>query len=193
MFPRLFASLVTVLVATAFMRLGMPSSPTQPARTAPVRLSDLTLDRAFSYAVPFSAGTPAPFPELGSSYACSTQFPLTVGAAISEVSGIPNIELGYYSVGGQAVRVRILVNGQARRVFSIPSSHKATDRYEFSPPLIVKPGDTLTIIIPPGSYGNSNVGNNQGVAGNGPVIVSPEVPLEFTIAGWWLLPGEAGN
>ncbi len=157
-------------------------------RTLPVRLSDLTLDRAFNYAVPL----PAPIPWsssttqfFGNECSCTTQFPTDTGAAITEISGIPNQQIGGTTL---AVRVIVLVDGVRRRIFSIPNLNSVgSDRYEFNPPVIVKPGQALTIDILPGRIeGSGNTGWGQ--------LAPPASPNgEFTVAGWWLLPGEAGN
>lgn len=155
-----------------------PDAKSSISQRLPISLCELTLDRAFSYAIDLPAPTPSQIPEFGNSYHCTTQFPIDRGAAITEISGMPH--QGTDQLG---VRVRVSINGQTRRVFTVPSVHVASDRYEFNPPLIVHPSECLTIDILAGSGGV--------FAGRGNIIVANVTPAEFTIAGWWLLPGEA--
>jgi len=166
-------SLLPGLRTVDWRRLGSCVRCDPPA----IRMADLTLDRAFSYAI----AVPSPQPSPSQGYSCTTQFPNDRGAAITEVSGLPNFNADLFPT---AIRVRMSVNAQVRRVFSVPSAHVATDRYQFDPPLIVRPGDYLTLeILGPVTTSGVVVGR----------LTTIPATNEFTIAGWWLLPGEAGN
>jgi hypothetical protein len=130
---------------------------------APLKLSDIELTRAMRIVVALPAPVGAP-PQ----FVISEQMPPNVGIAITEIGGVP------HHVVECAARLRIEVNGIPRASVLFPQAGKQLSRYEFDPPVIVRPGDvlTLTFLALPCSL---SVNNDA---------------AEFSIGGWKLEPGD---
>lgn len=129
------AALAFVVTATAgFAIYGPSSSP--PAKMVPLKLSDLTLDRAIRYEVTAGVSSVSPLP---------IPFPPTVGVVITRIESDQytyNVPQVFYSInGGPHHSVK-------SGFFVVPNGAPTTALYidgELDPPLVVRPGDILNL------------------------------------------------
>lgn len=146
--------------------------PGRQGGATPVRLGDLTLDRAIHFTVP-----------LNSNWSVTCPVPSTFGLAITELSGFP-----YHGSPGPSDQPDYFARRATIRINSVPNSSfllidsGQPERIAFNPPLIVRPGDILTIemsnnLIYPFSFFGPQF----------PILLdSPEI----TVGAWVLYPGE---
>jgi hypothetical protein len=133
----------------------------------PLKLSDLTMNRSVRQVVTLPA--PTPDPNTGNPvYAFSEQMPANMGIAITELAGVP-----HHSTSA-AVRLHIEVAGTLRASVLITSANVANPSHSFDPPLVVRPGETVTFTFLP----------------HAPLVPGGD-SLELSIGGWKLEPGDA--
>jgi hypothetical protein len=135
-------------------------------RPGPLKLSDIALTRSIRMVVPL------PPPSAGGHIIVSEQLPPTVGIAITEIGGVP-----HHGSQGCPIRLQIAVEGTPRASVLLPSADVAVPRYEFDPPIVVKPGEVVTLTFVPA------------IGSSCPLTINVDAP-EFSIGGWKLEPGD---
>lgn len=163
----IICSLISAIAGPIAVLAGTGHLTTSTQQAGPIRLQDLTLDRIVRVVVPIPP-----------SNTCTTQMPAGMGFAIREVGGVPMHVFVNHNVS--SVRFKMDVNGQGKASILFPAAEEAVLRYVFDPPVIVRPLDVLTISF----YGAGTCGAPIGFG------TACDVS-EMTIAGWFLLPGEA--
>lgn len=142
-------NIVPIVVVTFAIALllgfALPSALKPAARTGPIKISDLPLNRAIRGVIPLTAGT----------YSCV--LPAGIGCAITEIGGPPQSTGPSLGFG----RLRVYVDGAliATTAFSL-NCVGTTDRH-FDPPIIVPPGSSLGFDWAPVYGANAPVENLQ--------------------------------
>ena len=156
----------------------MVTSSAEHARASrqdlPVRLVDLPLNRAVWGTLTITPGVPL----LG-------QVSSAGGFALTQIMGIPQHAASYFvgvNQNLQQVRLRLSVNSVI--VASLLLTDGVRDRFEFNPPIVLRPGDALGVeFVPLDPYGSAS-----GFPFPAPQVGN-DLP-ELTVGGWLLLPGE---
>ncbi len=162
---------------------GSVTSSTTPLRSGPLRLSDLTLDRAFHAVLPISTDGPSPCP-----------LPATLGVAVTEISGIPHWDASIvrFPPAGPALaagsyrpfRVKVYVDGLLVSSRHVKGGDSRNGSLAFDPPLIARPGQLLHIAFEHGPF-------PLWIGENPPMTVFAGDAPEITVSGWILYPGDA--
>lgn len=157
-------------VLAAFAFTTAPSLPKQGA----VAISQLTLDRAVRVVAPISGGGSA------------IPFPAVKGVVITEIAmeprnGLPNLQ--------DAVGVQFDVAGMTQTTacflpeqWNNSSGQRCNTRdrrIQFDPPIVVPPGNTLTLTL----WDQDQMTLQWSVA-------APTTVVNFSLAGYFVLPGE---
>ena len=146
---------------------SMTSFSVATKRSAPLRVDELTMDRAVRITLPLAqVATPVPFPG-------------TIGLAITSVSSAGTTTSGPSALLSFPFIVRVSVNGAAAEPVvlgqntSYGGSFSVRNAATFNPPIIVRPGDVLAL--------------SADVTGGG---FSTLPMIEVTLGGYFVFPGE---
>ncbi len=169
--PWCFSALVAVAVTVTVSSLPRPKVEMAPL-TNPLRLGDLTLDRAIHFTAPLYGG-----------WSVNCPVPASFGLAITELFGFPFHDYQFNSMGDAYARRGFVSVNEVRVASFILIDSGRPDRVEFDPPLIVRPGDVLSIGL---TSNPINLGVNP---------LTPNFPFsddvrEITVGAWVLYPGE---
>lgn len=169
--PWIVSTLVAV-AATVTASAVPRSGPDLTRSTTPLRLADLTLDRAIHFTAP-----------LYSDWSVSCPIPSSFGLAITEIFGFPFHNALASNESDNYVRRGVVSINQVRVASFLLVDTGNPEKVQFDPPLIVRPGDSLRIELI-----NSPI-YPSGAALSSLYPLMLDVP-EISVGAWVLYPGE---